>query len=786
MPDLDGRPPCPGPGEAMSQLCAFGFVRTRLFDQVPGFGAFAILLALTAPPAEAIQIQVQYDPSDSTAIDPCTPVLIGDVWGNFAACAGGVDRTPELALIVQHAAAHWSDIYDDANVTVTIRYFWHTDTFPDANMELLDGQGRPVEGRIRIPVDRTWYYDPDPATDNGYDMDPKLYRTTHPNEQVTAFTGDDPPEVFEVAYNGPETGSRPADLLTTVLHEMGHVLGLDPDTTAANNACEFPLDGVYNLDPIWIDGSDVGLRAFTDTNNQDCAHLALGGITACDGLPDEELCKSHQALLWPGEIPDHRGRPGTADILAIAVGGNWQQVDLPRKFSLGSGLWSNASTWLGDRVPDAQDDVYIVNQLAPATVNVFGAAVAGNVIVRDGNSLTAFTSLDVGDTVTLVGTGTDLTADVGSNLRATDLDVGSDALLDVPFGGLVDAVRIENLGEIRGAGTIDVLTLTNAGGTIRSNGGSLTFTSSNFDPPFDLDGAGAGSVSGVVIEALTGDLTFDGALVDPLKADVRVGAGNTLTFAEGWSHQVAGTERLRLEGNTIEAVVSGNSTLARPIDAFGLSRFTDDVTLTATARLEITLGGTTPGLGHTQVNIDGDANLDGTLNIQLEPGYLPGDGDEFVILTSPNVSGLFGTILGQDTGAGEFEVLVGATEVRLAFRGAVGAVPDGNQIPGPPLTVSKGAGGEITLDWSSSCTGQRDYEIYEGSVGAYYDHLQLLCTTGAQTSISFTPGAGDRYYLVVPHSDYREGSYGLDSDGAERPPGVRFCLPQSILFCGPV
>jgi len=755
-------------------------VRTRVSLR-PALLAFVLIAA----PAHAIQIQVQYDQSDPTAIDPCTLVLQGDEFVNYAACAGGVDRTPDLALIVQHAADHWSDIYDDPNVVVTIRYFWHTSAAPDANMEDLDVQGRPILGRIRIPVDRTWYYDPDPATDDGYAMDPKLYRTTHPNEQASAFTGV-PPEVFEVAYNGPETGARSPDLLTTVMHEMAHVLGLDPDTTAANNACEFPLDGVFNLDPAWVDGADVGLRAFSSTTNDDCAHLALGGITACNGLPDEVLCKSHQALMWTGEFPDHRGRPGTADILAVAVGGNWQQVDLPRKFSLASGLWSDPSTWLGDRVPDAQDDVYIVNQQAPATVSVFGVSSVRNVVVRDGNSLTAFASIDVNDTIALEGAGTDLTADVGSNVQATDLDIGADALLDVPFGGSVDAFRIGNLGEIRGAGTIDVVTLTNVGGTIRSNGGSLTFTSSNFDPPFDLDGAGAGSVNGAVIEALTGDLTFDGPLVDPLKADVRVGAGRTLTFAQGWSHEVAGSAELRLEGSTIEAVIAGDSTLARPIEALGLSRFTDDVTLTGTAKLRVTLGGTTPGSGHTQVNIDGNANLAGTLNIQLEPGYLPSGGSEFVILTSPNVSGQFDTILGQDTGVGEFDVLVGPTEVRLAFRAAVGAVPDGNQIPGAPLTVSKGAGAEIELSWSSTCTGQRDYELYEGSVGTYYDHIQFVCTTGAQTSITITPSAGDHYYLVVPHSDHREGSYGLDGESAERPPGTRVCLPQSIALCGPM
>jgi hypothetical protein len=746
----------------------------------------SLTVVLCVAPARAIDIQVWYDANAATGIDPCTPVLQGQQWGWYAACAGGVDRTPELTAIVEHAADYWEDVFDDVNVVVTLRYFWHTDAAPDANAESWDVQGHPVTGRIRIPVDRGWYYDPDPSTDDGYAMEPKLYRTTHPDEQVTAFSGaDEPPEVFEVAYNGPETAARPPDLLTTVLHEMGHALGLDPDTTAANGACEFPLNWVYDLDPSWVDGADTGLRAFTDVGSEDCGHLALGGITACEGLPDEVWCKSHQALLWPGEFPNHRARPGTADIFAVALGGNWQEVDLPHKFSLASGVWSNASTWLGDRVPDSGDDVYVVNRLAPATVSVFAPAALRNLLVADGNSVAAFSSLDVADTITLADAGTELTADAGSSVQATDLDVGEDALLDVPFGGFVDAFRIDNQGEIRGASTIDVVSLINAGGTIRSNGGPLSFTSSNFDPPFDLDGAGGGSLGGAVIEALTGNLSFGGALTDPVRADVRVGAGYTLTFAQGWTHEAGGSATLLLAGSALEAVIAGDSTLARPIEAHGLSRFTDDLTLTSLARLQVTLAGTTPGAGHTQVNVDGGASLDGTLEIQVEPGYFPGEGDEFVVLASPAVNGQFQTIQGQETGGGSFDVLVGPTEVRLVFHAAVGPVPDGGQAPGAPLLVDK-AGGDITLSWSQPCTGQRDYEIYEGPIGSYYEHNQVVCSTGGQPSFTLTPGGPAQYYLVVPKSDYREGSYGYDGSGAERPPGIRQCLPQAVATCGPV
>ena len=58
-----------------------------------------------------------------------------------------------------------------------------------------------------------------------------------------------------------------------------------------------------------------------------------------------------------------------------------------------------------------------------------------------------------------------------------------------------------------------------------------------------------------------------------------------------------------------------------------------------------------------------------------------------------------------------------------------------------------------------------------------------LCSTGGNTEHSFTPPAGDSYFLVVPRNAFREGSYGTDSFGPERPPGVSTCLVQFISDC---
>ena len=113
-----------------------------------------------------------------------------------------------------------------------------------------------------------------------------------------------------------------------------------------------------------------------------------------------------------------------------------------------------------------------------------------------------------------------------------------------------------------------------------------------------------------------------------------------------------------------------------------------------------------------------------------------------------------------------------------------GAVPDGDAVPGTPLTVHKEPGGDLRLEWGASCLpGDGDYGVYEGTLGEFTTHGPRLFSTGGATSAILTPAEGGTYYLVVPQSGLREGSYGTDSAGAERPPAAEVCLPQEIGSC---
>lgn len=114
---------------------------------------------------------------------------------------------------------------------------------------------------------------------------------------------------------------------------------------------------------------------------------------------------------------------------------------------------------------------------------------------------------------------------------------------------------------------------------------------------------------------------------------------------------------------------------------------------------------------------------------------------------------------------------------------AAGRVPGDRGSTGAPLRVSR-SGGSVTLTWDPSCRpSDGDYAVYEGAIGSFAGRLPRHCSTGGLRSATFAPNAGNRYFLVVPRSAVREGSYGVDSAGQERPASTSACLPQTVASC---
>ena len=61
------------------------------------------------------------------------------------------------------------------------------------------------------------------------------------------------------------------------------------------------------------------------------------------------------------------------------------------------------------------------------------------------------------------------------------------------------------------------------------------------------------------------------------------------------------------------------------------------------------------------------------------------------------------------------------------------------------------------------------------SAGGSYSHAPVDDLCDRRSPATFTPGAGNEYYLVLPNLDGREGGAGADSYGAARPLSAAAC-----------
>jgi len=179
-------------------------------------------------------------------------------------------------------------------------------------------------------------------------------------------------------------------------------------------------------------------------------------------------------------------------------------------------------------------------------------------------------------------------------------------------------------------------------------------------------------------------------------------------------------------------------------------------------------------LGRCEFDMNGDGVVDGADHAEFQscfsgPGnfYTP---DDPCSVSDPDQDG--------DVDDDDFDLFL------VAVDGVAGEVPNGGDVPGVPLTVDPAAGGDLALSWSASCLGaDNDYAIYEGTLGDYSSHTSVTCSTIGTTAATVTPSGGNTYYLVVPLNGFREGGYGTDSSGAQRPQGSAACLPQAIGTC---
>jgi len=599
---------------------------------------------LAAPqPARAVDFFVVFDQTDPEGIDPCTPNP------DFKVCPDGEPETDQMLAIVKAAADHWSDIIEDDH-TILILVSWFNPDFgskPEAAILDTDTEGRTTVARIRIGPTINYFYDPTPNDDEEFNMRPALFRTLHPAERFDAFSVQPIMaywDAVEMANIGVfEDEGQGVDLYTVALHEVGHVIGLSKERDQCNSSEPF-----YATSPALTDVQFV-FDAFKFINREgeddtDCNHLALGGIQACKTSPDQETlsddpstvpgvtvqqCTAHQALMWAAIYPSSRARPSAIDILAVAAAESWTKIDFPRKFSLGAGLWQDASRWFGPRAPDSNDEAILANaNTTKIRVNTDRNARAAtisdkNILEVDGANLILSRALRT----------TRVTSDLGPIIAVPpppdpgDIGVAVvPATLRLSANGGLQAQDVINLGRIEGNGVVGVTRRFSNSSLIRADGGTLRITTPPgggivIQPPVvDLDGPDPFDDSARLI-ARDGNLEINAILNGPYRGRVEVGPNRRISFSDGFTQAFSSQapKRVVIDNGTIE----GNLRFFGTVELEGIAEVEGQTTLGPGARVLYESSGQQPGVATDLLFVDGEIDLNGSLILTLKDGFQP-------------------------------------------------------------------------------------------------------------------------------------------------------------------
>jgi hypothetical protein len=199
---------------------------------------------------------------------------------------------------------------------------------------------------------------------------------------------------------------------------------------------------------------------------------------------------------------------------------------------------------------------------------------------------------------------------------------------------------------IGGLGTVTLANVANA--NLAGGPSNNLFTLSNWSGFATIDGGGASDTVQVAAgTVLTSHLTL--ANVQTVQV-----SGGTLTVDSNFSvaslqNQVQGTLTLA-QGVTLTSNVLNAGNLNPGGASPGAATIAGNFTQTSTGVLNIRLGGLNQ---FDQLNVTGQATLDGTLSVMLVNGYSPNVGDSFPILTYAAETGDFATATGLNLGNGK-------------------------------------------------------------------------------------------------------------------------------------
>ena len=445
-----------------------------------------------------------------------------------------------LQTIAPFVETIWEDIIlDPGTVTITYRY--------DDIGGLANGtanslsNGRPRTGTINIDTvdgagtNQRWWFDPTPLDNSEFNITQTLFRDRSSTEQASWYNGS-PPAVLEASNRGfvrvtspPSAASNRLDLFTTFVHEVGHVLGLSHSNMArAESFGEGDFD--FDVNPNFVGGTTMAvIAAGTADDPNQWGHIAAQSLM-CNGCAQRGL----------------RRLPAATDIFAIGSAAGWTQIDLPRKDFLSGGVqWTNPQSWVGGRIPDSEDEVFVRDGgSAFMAATAVGTAQARTLTIANGSLLSMAKRLETTGTI-IDGANSVLVFLPGSSGRT--------------FGTttLKNQGRLSIQGGLHDANDITVET----GGSVKITGGELLTggLTTIGDGLVDISG-GRWQANDVTVNVFgqidvnNGDLVTHGRVtVNHGQIDLNGGtyqANDDITFNGGTLFETAGTFNLA-DGNTL-------------------------------------------------------------------------------------------------------------------------------------------------------------------------------------------------------------------------------------------
>ena len=757
---------------------------------IPG-AALAMLWLATA--ASAITINLSYDEDLTPAWDPTG------------------------ALLMQHAhaaAEMWSGYFnEDYSVNINISWASLEPGFlglaTSSNDIYLQGNlANMPRDDDEVPLE--WYLDPAPSDHGEFDFTntdlmqsgwsgQSLVRHLQPAQRASYFGGN-APMLMEIGYRGlasPASGALGRfDLFSTVVHEIGHVLGVNSG-----------WDGSWIV-PAWqLGGESVEIY-------QDDGHVVSRRSLMCG-----ECGTVH-----------YRRMPSTVDILAVAAAQGWTNIDLPRQDFLGGTHWlanvgyvSGLTAWEGGHAPDGDDQAYLRHG---GTVTLGDDVTVGQLLIDDDSGLvTDGRMLSVNDTLVL-GEDADpgLRVDAGSFVEAFEARIHAQLRVDASAtfetwqtslgaqghvqleGGTLRAQHLVvdgpgeqgDGGQIVGHGIIDVGGTFNNNGQLVVDGGSLLLWSTSGVGVWNIGGSdGTG-----VVSAMNENLTILGPHLS-FNGEMFIGINRTVSINhEAWRLGPGGSLHLAGSGNpaTFRAFGGdGSAIIQGHVKVTGLGVLDLPVTFEPTASVQVDgftdrlvllgpttfRGGTYVGDGIIEQIGDATVEADTVINV----GIYDFDGDETNPSTTTIAPGAMLTVIAlgieldlTNEYDGTLSINGGVLAMNTHERFSAEPVPWTLARPGRLNLQHNGAGGlvkgsPVTVQGQILATGvgnriDADVAFDAGAVVALADAASELTLAGETTFAggNYTgPGVlrqqGDAH--VVANTTINVATYDWDGSGAE-------------------